>query len=276
MKHLINFFKGMIIGIANIIPGVSGGTIAITMGIYEKLINTIGNFFTDFFKNLKNNLTFLIPVGLGAVVGILTLSRFLEYLLENYVMPTKFAFIGLILGGIPLIFKSSNAKGFKKSYLVPGIITLLIGVSLTILQNLGLTGIEIVELNLNLGNILILFTIGVIAATSMVIPGISGSFMLVLLGYYTFILSSVNTFNIPILIPFGLGVVVGVLFCAKLIDFLLNRFYGYTYYGILGFVLGSIPAIYPGFSFNILGIVSIIVLLLGFAFSYFFDKVTNK
>ena len=98
MEHIINFFKGMIVGIANVIPGVSGGTIAVCTGIYEKLISTISNFFKNFKKTFKSNFFFLIPIGLGAVVGILAFSKLMTYLLENFPMQTNFTFIGLILG----------------------------------------------------------------------------------------------------------------------------------------------------------------------------------
>ena len=134
MKYLIDFIKGMLIGIANIIPGLSGGTMAITVGIYEKLISTIGNFFRKFKETFKENMIFLIPIGLGAVVGVVGFSKLLKFLLDNFEMPTKFAFIGLILGSFPLIFKKSNKNGFKKSYLIPFIITFGIGITLTILE----------------------------------------------------------------------------------------------------------------------------------------------
>ena len=134
MKYFIDFLKGMLIGIANIIPGLSGGTMAITVGIYEKLISTIGNFFKKFKETFKENMIFLIPIGLGAVIGVVGFSKLLEFLLDKFAMPTKFAFIGLILGSFPLIFKKANKSGFKKSFIIPFIITLTIGITLTVLQ----------------------------------------------------------------------------------------------------------------------------------------------
>lgn len=272
MKYFINFLKGMIIGIANIIPGLSGGTMAISVGVYEKLINTIGNFFKKFKETFKENMIFLIPIGIGAVVGVVGFSKLLDFLLNNYKMPTQFAFIGLILGSFPLIFKNANKNGFKKSYLIACVITLVIGLVLTILEKTGVTGATVNSFDLNFVNIILLFFYGFIAAGTMVIPGLSGSFMLLLLGVYGAILSAVSSLNIPILIPFGIGVMAGILVCAKVIDLLLNKFYGHTYYAIIGFIIGALPAIYPGFAFNLMGIISIITLILGFVASYMFSK----
>lgn len=272
MKYFINFLKGMIIGIANIIPGLSGGTMAISVGVYEKLINTIGNFFKKFKETFKENMIFLIPIGIGAVVGVVGFSKLLDFLLNNYKMPTQFAFIGLILGSFPLIFKNANKNGFKKSYLIPCVITLVIGLVLTILEKTGVTGATVNSFDLNFVNIILLFFYGFIAAGTMVIPGLSGSFMLLLLGVYGAILSAVSSLNIPILIPFGIGVMAGILVCAKVIDLLLNKFYGHTYYAIIGFIIGALPAIYPGFAFNLMGIIIIITLILGFVASYMFSK----
>ena len=272
MKHFINFLKGMIIGIANIIPGLSGGTMAISVGVYEKLINTIGNFFKKFKETFKENMIFLIPIGLGAVIGVVGFSKLLEFLLNKCKMPTQFAFIGLILGSFPLIFKNANKKGFKKSYIIPFVVTLAIGLLLTVLEIMGVTGTEVSSFDLNFVNIILLFIYGFIAAGTMVIPGLSGSFMLLLLGVYSAILSAVSSLNIPVLIPFGIGVIAGILICAKVIDLLLNKFYGATYYAIIGFIVGAIPAIYPGFSFNVIGIVSIVTLVLSFTASYMFSK----
>lgn len=273
MIHIINFLKGMIIGIANIIPGLSGGTMAILVGVYEKLISTIGNFFKKFKETFKENMIFLVPLGLGMVVGVVAFSKLLEILLKNYTMPTQFAFIGLVLGGLPLIFKNANKEGkFKKKYLIPLIITFIIGLTLSLLEKFGITGAEVSGIDLNPLNIFLLFIYGFIAAGTMVIPGISGSFMLMLLGVYNAILGYVASLNILVLIPFAIGAVAGVLILAKLIDVLLKKYHNGTYYAIIGFVVGAIPALYPGFSFNLQGVVSVITLILGFIGAVVFSK----
>ncbi len=272
MKHLINFIKGMLIGIANIIPGVSGGTIAVTTGVYEKLISIIGNFFKKFKETFKENIKFLIPIGLGAVIGIVLFSRLLNYLLDNFEMATKFAFIGLILGSFPLIFKNAVSKGFKKVYLIPFIITFAIGLTLTILKILGVTGAEVESFDINIPTIIALVVYGIIAASTMIIPGISGSFVLLLLGVYNPLLEAVGSLNIVVLIPVVIGAIVGIIGVAKIIDVLLNKWHSATYFAIIGFIIGTLPAIFPGFAFNIQGIISIIVLIIGIIISYFSSK----
>ena len=116
MKHLINFIKGMLIGIANLIPGVSGGTMAVSMGVYEEIIDSIGNFFKKFKETFVKNMVFLIPIILGAGVGVIAFSKLLDYLLKNHEAYTKFAFMGLILGSIPFIFKKSNELSISSLY----------------------------------------------------------------------------------------------------------------------------------------------------------------
>ena len=275
MKHIINFFKGMIIGIANVIPGVSGGTMAVSTGIYEELIHTISTFFHNFKETFKKNMMFLIPIVLGAGIGIIAFSKLLKFTLENYAMQTQFAFIGLILGSIPFVFKKSIEKGFSWKYLIPGIITFTIGIVLAVLEMLGITGNAVESFDINFINVVLLFIYGVISAVSMVVPGISGSFILLLLGAYSAIISAISSLNILVLIPFGIGVV-GILLASKIINFLLEHFYGYTYFAIIGFVIGSLLAIYPGFSFDIAGAISVICLVLGFVASFFISKYVNN
>ena len=137
---------------------------------------------------------------------------------------------------------------------------------------MGVAGKEVSGFDINFINIILLFIYGFIAAGTMVIPGISGSFMLLLMGVYSAILGAVSSLNIPVLIPFAIGVAAGILICAKIIDILLNNFYGYTYYAIIGFIIGALPAIFPGFSFNLQGLASVITLILGFIASFMFSK----
>ncbi len=296
MTHVLNFFKGLIVGIANIIPGLSGGTMAVSLGIYEKLIGSIsqvatlikdflkslkhlGKFFKDGKKTILDILIFVVPVLLGAAVGIVAFSKLLEYLLTNYDMPTKFAFIGLILGSIPIMFKNAHkeSKKFKASFLAPFVVTLVVGLSLAVLEYLGITGTEIQSFDLtNIANIIMLVVFGFVAAGSMIIPGISGSFILLLLGAYNAVLGLVSSLNILGLIPFAIGAVLGIFVFSIIIEKLLEKWYGYTYYGIIGFVIGSLPALYPGFEFNALGIISIVILVAGTLLSYIFTKVTDK
>lgn len=244
---IILAIKGFILGIANIIPGVSGGTLAITLGIYEELIGTISHLFS----NLKKNLSFIIPIGIGAVISFLAMSKLISYSLGNFPIPTTLFFIGLIVGGIPLIYKKVEKEKFKVSNISAFLITFFLIIVLTFLKD----GLNIVNLDsLNIGLILLIFIVGMIAAATMVIPGISGSFVLMLLGFYKPILntiSNITNFNIlghnmMILIPFGLGIIVGIILVAKLIEYLLKKHEIITYYAILGFIISSVISLFIG------------------------------
>lgn len=276
MKEQIKLaLKGFIIGVANIIPGVSGGTLAITLGIYEKLIGIISHFF----KNVKENIKFLLPIGIGAVLSILILSKVIAFSLENYPFPTTLLFIGLILGGLPMLF-SKIKKGQKKGRL-SNLLIFLITFSIVTIFGFMNTGNAMVNLsNVDIVGYILLFLVGMIAAATMVIPGISGSFMLMLLGYYKPIVNTISDLasfknildNILILLPFGIGILVGIVLIAKLIELLLEKFPTKTYYGIIGFVISSIITIFlplVNVSYTIPSvIVGIILLLLGGVIAY--------
>lgn len=266
MDFVVNIIKGAIIGIANIIPGVSGGTMALTLNVYDKLINAVGNFFKDF----KKNFFFLLPFGIGAGLGIIIFSSIIKYSLEHYNMIVNFLFIGLILGSVPLIYKNATSEKFK----ISSIISFLIALSLmVILSFLSVNDTSIIK-NLNLFNFIKLFICSLIAASAMILPGISGSLVLMILGCYTSVLTAITDLNIVILIPVFLGVICGVIIGAKIIDLCLKKFKQATYFAILGLILGSLIPIIKNitfsFSFNLL--FAIIALLIGTFIALFFSK----
>lgn len=270
MKNIILVLKGMIIGVANIIPGVSGGTLMITLGLYEQIIDTISHFF----KNLKKNLKFILPIGIGMALAILILSKVISVCLDKYPFPTSFFFIGLILGGIPLLW--NKAKAAKKNYSnwLVFFITFVIILLFTFLKSSD----YVVSLeNLSINNYIMLFVVGILSAASMVIPGISGSFVLMLVGYYEPIINTIKdltnldllSHNLLILIPFGIGIVVGIIGVAKLIEYLLHKYPVKTYYGVLGFVIASIISIIKplfGLSPSIIELIISIILVIGGSF----------
>ena len=241
MKNKIKLFlKGFVFGIANIIPGVSGGTLALTMGIYEDLISSISNIF----KKFKKSMSFLIPFILGAIVSIISLSKVIDLCLTKYETLTIIFFIGLIVGGIPLLFKNIN---IKKITIPKFLVFLLTFLSILIISYLK-TGDSNVILNNNISSYTKLFGVGIIASATMVIPGISGSFVLMLIGYYQPILKVINNItsfnnvfnNFLLLIPLGIGVVIGILLITKLLEYLFTKYKEITYYGIIGFLIASI------------------------------------
>lgn len=265
------FFKGFIIGIANIIPGVSGGTLAISLGIYEKLIKILSNLFQDFKENLK----FLIPIILGAVSSLLILSKLINYCLNKFEIQTILFFIGLIIGGIPLITRKAKVKKIKIRYIISFLVPFIFIISLIFLNN----GFSNVDLNkINALDALMLFFVGVIAAATMIIPGISGSFVLMLLGYYKpiiKIISDLTNFshlyhNMLILIPLAIGILIGIVLVSKLINYLLKKHEKVTYFAILGFIFSSIVSIVINItSFTLIGFaVGLLFMALGFVITY--------
>ena len=250
MKAIKDVLKGMVIGIANIIPGVSGGTMMVAMGIYDKLIHCI----THIFKEFKKSILFLIPIVIGMGIALIGGSLGIEMLFEKFPVQTNLLFIGLIVGGLPAIWKNVKGKSIRFGHILAFIAFFALVVVMALL---GETEGNAVDLSFNLVNVLKLFGVGLIAAATMVIPGVSGSMVLLLLGYYNPIVSAINDFlgaltsldvdgilnGFGILVPFGIGVVVGVLAIAKLIEFIFNKFPLYAYWAIIGLIVASPIAI---------------------------------
>lgn len=278
MKNIVLIIKGIVIALANIIPGVSGGTLMITLGVYEQIIDIISHPF----KNLKNNWKFILFIGIGVVAGVLGFSKLISYCLDKFPLATPLFFIGLILGGLPLLFRKGKVKDNIK---VSNILIFLITFGIVLLFTFLKSGDNVVTITTDLKGIILLFLVGIVSASSMIIPGISGSFMLMLLGYYKPIIDVVSNLtkfnslwdNLKVLIPFGIGLVVGIVLVAKLIEYLLKRFEVKTYFGVIGFVLASIIAIIvPLFkvSFSVIELmVGIILLVIGSVVTY---KISNN
>ena len=255
--------KGFIMGIGNVIPGVSGGTLALTLGIYEQFISSISHLLS----NLKENLKFLIPVGIGMVLAIISMSSLITDCFNKFPLPTSTFFMGLVIGGLPLIFNKVKGKKTNVSnFTILGLAFALVMVLAFADQIFGETG-DVSLKNVSALNMILLFIVGVIASATMVIPGVSGSLVLMLLGFYFPILKTIKSFftfnhlvrDTLILGAFGLGVLVGIVLVAKLIEFLFAKFEVKTYYGVIGFIVASIIAI-PVSVYNELGTLGVSVL----------------
>jgi len=245
-----SFLKGMVIGIANIIPGVSGGTMMVSMGIYDKLIHCITHLFSEFRKSVL----FLLPIALGMAAAIAASSFGLTYLFDHFPTQTNLLFIGLILGGLPAIWK--NVKG-NKVKVGHGIAAVLFFALVVGLAAVGEAEGAAADLSFSFINILILFGVGVITSATMVIPGVSGSMVLMLMGFYYPILNTIKDFftslaaldiegilkGCGVLIPFGLGVVAGIFGIAKLVEVIFEKFPLYAYWAIIGLIVSSPVAI---------------------------------
>lgn len=244
MNIFIEIIKGMIIGVANVIPGLSGGTIAVSMGIYEKLIHTINNIFKTPLKCLKEMWTYIVGIGLGIVVAVFGIT----YLFEVSPVPTAMLFVGLILGAIPTIGGKIDEKNISKRDIITFVIFLAIIVSIPFLKS-GIVNIN----EESIATYFIVFILGIVAAATMVIPGVSGSMILMAFGYYEYIMATISEFikafvsfdfaalwdKTLVLVPFGIGVLIGIIAIAKLIEWLLKHHKKTVYWGILGLLVAS-------------------------------------
>lgn len=257
MKFIIDLIKGMFVGVANVIPGVSGGTMAVSLGIYDRLLSAISNFLKDFKKSIKT----LLPIILGCAIGILLFSKMIDYLLNNFPFATAMGFTGLIIGGIPMIWlrmKKGYEKEEKKSirlYILVFIIFLAISIVLPMLSGGSDDG---TVLTANPLLCLQVFLVGLIASAAMVIPGVSGSLVMMILGFYFGIIGSINKFidavlafdfgkimnEFLILLPFGIGCLLGIFLISKLIEWLFRRFPTATFSAIMGLIISSPFAIF--------------------------------
>ncbi|MFC4711474.1 DUF368 domain-containing protein [Planococcus dechangensis] len=263
-----NIYRGILMGISDLIPGVSGGTIAFILGIYDRLLESISGFFS---RQWKKQLGFLVPLGMGIVITLLLFSRFIEYLLSNHYESTQFFFMGLILGVLPYIMKQAEVKkNFTARHLI---ILLVIGAALAsmafIQTNDNVTPIT----ELSVPTFFLLFFSGWLASMAMLLPGISGSFILLLIGVYSTAINALSTLNLPIVMAIGSGVMVGFIISSKAISYLLEHFTYVTYAAIIGLILGSLFVVFPGFSADpVVLFTSLATFTVGLVFTLWFSS----
>ncbi len=243
---LLDIIKGALIGVANVIPGVSGGTLAVSTGVYEKIINAINNISKEFKKSVKT----LWPIVLGMIIGIVGLAFIITFLLEKFTVPTTACFIGLVLGGVPVLCKKIKNEKIKITHIIAFILTLMLIIVPTLI---AIDTKPITEVEMNLVNATIMMFLGATSATAMVVPGVSGSMILMMLGYYNFIINTIKETvstavhfeldaffsNCLIMIPFGIGVLLGIVLVSKIIAYMLKRWPNASVWGILGLVVAS-------------------------------------
>lgn len=267
MNYLENFFKGIIIGIGGVAPGVSGGTFAVMLGVYDKLTDAIGNFYKDF----KAKMMFLMSIGLGIGLGIIGFSNVMKYLFATHEVMVKFLFIGLMIGTLPTVVKEANKEGFKKPYLLPFLITFGLTVVFAYLDQQGVSREAVSTLTFQ-GALIY----GGVIALGTIVPGISSSIILMYAGVYEAILGSIASLELMTLIPLGIGFGLTVLFLAKLINYLFKKFYGYTFYMVLGFVTGSIVALFPAVKVGSGLWIGLVICLTGGLFSYQLGRLSQR
>lgn len=275
MNFLKDILRGAMIGVANIIPGVSGGTMMVSMGIYDKIIGSINHLFSDFRKSI----TTLLPYVIGMVASIIGLSFCITWFFERFPMQTAFLFIGLVFGGLPIIFKKVRGKRVNVG---GGVLFLIFFALVVVLQIFGGDHGVVRDMEPSVGLALIMLLMGAITSASMIIPGVSGSMILMALGYYSPVVGQISSFikallafdihsmlnGAAILIPFGIGVIVGILLIARLIEYLLKKHETHTYYSILGLVMASPVAVLIGIGVGTLSVGAVLVSVLTFAVGF--------
>ena len=289
---MIEFLKaavrGVVIGVANIIPGVSGGTMMVSMGVYDTIISCITGLVKHFWKSVKT----LLPYILGALIGIVALASVLTFLFENYPLPTSTAFIGLILGGLAPLLKQIDMKKAGIGAVLLFLVFLALIIVLAII-NPTESG-TVVEFTW--GQAFVLLVMGIIASATMIIPGVSGSMVLMLLGYYRTVINAVSALKDALFggglaaavgAPEGavcrlaLGVVIGIYAVAKLIEWLLKRYPVYTYSAILGLVVASPVAVlltlrYESGVTPVIVLISLVTFIAGFLFAAWMAAMGKK
>ncbi|AKL91334.1 DUF368 domain-containing protein [Staphylococcus capitis] len=274
-----NILKGFGMGTSDLIPGVSGGTIALLLGIYDDFISSVSGLFS---KRFWPSFKFLLPILLGMGLAIALLSNLFNYLLSYHEIPTMFFFTGLIIGIIPYLLKTSNFKQmFKTKHYLMILIGIIILVIITLLNNGDKHSGE--TLTLSLGLIIKYFIAGMFASSAMLLPGISGSFMLLVFGAYGTVMFSIselvnlNFTALPILIIIGLGILTGFMLSSRMIQYFLHHHTTMTFALIIGFVIGSIYAVFPGFPENgLVWIISFLTIIIGFIVSFTLGLITAK
>ncbi len=278
--HLRIFFCGILMGIADAIPGISGGTIALLLGIYEELIGSISNFNINLFRNLKKkgikycwnkiNGNFLLSLISGVLLSLVSFVKIFSILIEKYPLFIWSFFLGLILATLFVI--NRNIKKWD----IANFILIFIFAFLTIL--LSIINPSISE-NINLFYILIC---GIIASSAMILPGISGSLILVILGVYTLIINALNNLEYNIILVFLIGCLIGIINFSKIIKWLFHNYRDYTFSIMLGLVIGSIHTVWPwrkSFTDDMTNeyiFLSIIITIIGFAVIYSLEKISKK
>ena len=256
--------KGLVIGGTMLVPGVSGGSMAMILGIYQKLISAI----SSFWENKKKYLIFLLLFSAGAVLGMVLFAKPLLRLIDTFPLPTMYFFIGAVAGGVPMICRQAEIKAF--SFKIP--LYILLGAAIVVGISVIPAGTSGSQSENWFFSAVLLILAGLIAAVALILPGISVSYLLLLLGLYDKTMQAISEFYMPFLIPLAIGLIVGIIAATKLLERAMDRHPQPTYLMILGFILGSIFNIFPGIPSLPQAPVCLLTFAAGFTAIYFLSK----
>lgn len=262
---MFNLIKGFVIGAFMLIPGASGGTLAIILGIYDDLIHAVGSFRSDILKNML----LLIAVGFGAVLGMILLSGPMLDAVTRYEKPMLYLFMGAIAGSIPTLYRKASVSRIKAVNIAAAVVGAWIGI-LTIYLPANLIDFESLT---GLSGFLLLLAAGMVIAIALILPGISASYFLLMLGMYQPTLQAMKRLDLLFLMPLILGIVVGSLLTAEILEREMKKHPQFTYMIIIGFMVGSLAQVYPGLP--TLGgqlLISLLTLTVGFLTIYGLGK----
>jgi putative membrane protein len=263
----LHLLKGALIGTGFILPGVSGGALAAIFGLYERIITFIAHLTKDFFQNVL----FFIPVGIGALLGIVVLSYPLSFFLDNYEVYVLWFFIGAILGTVPALWKDAGKKGRKPGHIVIMVITFLIFLAFLFFVEKIFSG----HIPLNFGTWILA---GVLIALGVLVPGLSPSNFLVYMGMYKPMVDAFKTLDLMVLAPIAIGIAACLIAFSKLMDMLFAKAYAGLFHFILGVVAASTVMIVP-LRYNYLqtgAFICVITLLLGRALGFWMSRLEDK
>lgn len=258
-----NLIKGIFLGAGAILPGISSGVLCVILGIYENLVNSI----LDIFKDFKKKFKFLFPLAIGGCIGILIFGKGLNFLFSCFSMQSNFAFMGLILGTTPTLLKNCSKNGFRLHYLFYTLVTFIFSIILLKYENSS--SISCINVNYSVYYYVLC---GFLMSIGVVVPGVSSTVILMILGIYGVYLESISHIDLTVLIPMGIGLVIGAIIWLKIIQILLENFNSQTFFAITGFVFGSILIMYPGFTMDINGFCSILLFFVCMFISFSLEK----
>lgn len=275
---LYKILCGFLLGLSIVAPGISGSVIAVMMGIYDELITIVANPF----KKLKQNILYLIPMGIGAVISVVLFVLLFKYLFDNYPTPTFFLFIALVIGSFPSIYKKTKQEVFKSKFAVFFVLALIVSIVLAFMNQYyddytllnQLLNHKVVDSVLTTSNIFYLCLCGFIAGLVSIVPGMSVSIILMVLGVYTSLMTAASELNIYVIIPVGISFVIGMMLFSKVVKFVFDKYNTIGFYAVFGFMIGSVFGILPELPKNggewllsilMLGVGAFLAILLSYA-----------
>lgn len=265
---MAQFFKGIIVGIGGVAPGLSGSVLLIVFGLYQRTLDALGNLLGNFKKNVR----FLLPLVAGMFVGVLLFSKVINFFLNHYEMPTRFCFLGLILGTLPMVWKEVRKEGFSKKYYAVIALAAALGIWFFTVNPNAFPQVTNPSL---LQSVLL----GIAVAATAIIPGVDPAVFLSTLGFYEMYVAALASFDLSILLPMVVGLALGAVAISFCMSLLFKRFYTATFSVIFGIFLSMIPNMLSEncvLGMNFASVLSIGLLIVGFLISFYLGDLDNN